>query len=779
LERGSRKNPYRYTLDRLADALALTAEERDELERSSRRARGQRLDEAAVTPPHRLPRQLTAFFGRAESVQEIIGLLTAGPMVSIVGTGGAGKTRLAVAVGNALLGTFPDGVWFADLAPVLDPNRVTQAIAAALHVDESPTRSPAETLVSYLAHKRLLIILDNCEHVMPGARAIAGTVLRECSEVALLATSREALSVAGERAYRIPSLAFPRGTPTPEEALHYGAVELFVDRMRAVDTRAALTAENVEPIVEICLRLDGLPLALELAAARTTLLSPAQLCAGLDRIFDVLTKNDGTNISRHATMRAAIDWSYALLAPPARLLFARLAIFVGGFSLESAGEVCCDEQLLPVALLDMLSALAAQSLIAVDIERGEARYHVLEATRQYALEKLEQHGERARIEQRHASAFVRRAERLHRDWYDAPERTWFRQAEEEVGNFRAALNWSLAEGHDAGAGSVLAAALARVWYSIAPVEGQRWVRLALASSDDPAPHALLYVADAELCGSLGEYTASLAAAQRAMERGDELEELQRARAEQAAGSALGALERPAEGETLLESALTRARALRNRRMEALVLGDLGTARSRRGDIEGARTFYAEALACYEALHFERPAASIAGNLAEVEFAAGDAASALQLAEQARAAHEATQNRRSFANDLANMAAYLVALDCFDDARAIGREALAATRDVKRTVLTACVLQHLAAVAVLAPHAGDRTGDAVLERAATVLGFVDAWLTKLEAPREYTERQEYERIVASLRATLGDRLDGMLARGGDWTEDAAIGAALAL
>ncbi len=782
LERGSRKAPYRYTLDRIANALSLTQEERAELESSARPARGQHLEEPVAVPAHNLPRQLTPFFGRAEVLKEVVALLARTPLVSIVGTGGAGKTRLAIAVGSALLNKFPDGVWFVDLSALSDPGLVVQALAGTLRVEESPRRSLVETLVAYLTQRRLLIVLDNCEHVMSGARTIAAALLLECPQITLLATSREALGVSGERAYRIPPLEVPRGVPTPEEALRYGAVELFVDRMRAADTQATITRENVEPIVEICRRLDGLPLALALAAARTPVLSPSQLCERLDRIFDVLAKEDGAAIPRHETMRAVIDWSCALLPSQARLLFARLAVFVGGFSLESATAVCSDERLPPAGLLESLSSLAAQSLIAVDFEGRDARYRLLEATRQYALEKLEQLGERAAIAQQHGVAFLRMAERFDREWYNAAERSWFHEAQTELDNFRAALSWSLAEGHDVSSGRVLAAALARVWYSIAPLEGRRWVRLAIECSDDRTPidvRVRLYVADAELCSSLGEYKAALSAAQQALQLGDGLGELQRARAQQAAGSALGALGRASEGQTLLEDALAISRRLDNRRMQALVLGDLGTARSRCGDVEGAKRFYAKALEYYEALNLERPAASIAGNLAEVEFAAGDAAAALQLAEQARAGHEATQNRRSVANDLCNMAAYLIALDCFDDARAYGREALAAVREVKRTVLTAYVLQHLAAIGALQPLSGHGNRDAVRRRAAMLLGFVDAWLTKLEAPREYTERREYERVIASLRATMGDRFESAMAHGAEWTEAAAVAAALEL
>lgn len=781
LERGSRKVPYRYTLDRIVEALGLSDEDRAEFELSAKRARGLRLEESVAVSPHNLPRQLTALFGRDEVVREITDLLERAPLVTIVGTGGAGKTRVAVAVGSALLNNFTDGVWFVELAPLTEPALVAQALATALRVQESPSRPLLDTLVAYLGQKRALLIFDNCEHVISGARTVIGSLLRESPNLALLATSREPLSLTGEQAYRIPPLPVPRrGIPMPEEALQYAAVELYADRMRAVDSRAALTLDNVEPIVEICRRLDGLPLALELAAARTAVLSPSQICERLDRAFDILTANKTETLPRHQTMRAVIDWSYELLPPQARILFERLAIFAGGFSLESASAVCCDAEFSTLETLELLSSLVAQSLVMVDFERGAARYHLLEATRQYALEKLDEHG-RAPIAQRHARAFLQLAERLDRDWYNAPERPWFRDAEAEVDNFRAALIWSLAERRDLDLGRALAAALTRVWYATAPAEGRRWVRTAVDSSDSQTAAAVLarlYVADALLCGSLGEYKASLAAAQRALHSNEDLDELQRARAKQAAGRAFGALGDGDEGQALLQEALAISQRLDNRRMQALILGDLGTARSRCGDIAAARKYYADALTYYEALNLERPAASISGNLAEVEFAAGDAAAALRLAEEARAGHEATQNRRSVGNDLCNITAYLIALDCFDDARAYGALALAVLREVKQTVLTAYALQHLAAVAALNADAGS-DGGSRRERGAMLLGFVDAWLTTLGAQREYTERQEYDRVVAALREALGKRFESVMALGAEWSEEVAIGVALEL
>jgi predicted ATPase/DNA-binding XRE family transcriptional regulator len=771
LERGFRKAPYRATLERIADALQLSEEARKTLERSARPSRGARL----VAPAHNLPRRLTSFLGRDEVVQEVADLVETTPLVSIIGTGGAGKTRAAVEVGARLLDRFPDGVWFVELAPLNDPALVPHALAGALRVQESFGRSLLETLVTYLARKRLLIILDNCEHVISSARAVAGSLLRECPSVALLATSREALSIAGERTYQIPSLALPKqNLPPPNEALKYGAVALFVDRVRAADSRFELTEENLQPVVDVCRRLDGLPLALELAAARASVLSPQEICDRLDRVFDVLTAGRQGSVPRHATMRAVIDWSYNLLSSKARMLFERLAIFRGGFTLETATTVCADENILPRDVLDMLSLLIAQSLVMVDLVQGRTRYRLLEATRQYALEKLAKRGEIHTRAQRHAQAFLQAAVRLDRNWYGAPERSWFLEAEAELDNFRAALGWSLGERSDLRCGCLLAGALARLWYSLSPVEGRRWVRLAIDSITDKTQAdelAQLYIADAELCGALGESAASFASAEHALRLRPMLDDLQVARAEHAAGSALAALGEDSKGEALLQKTLTAAECLENRRLKALALSDLGTAHSRRNDVNGARRFYAEALALYVSLGLERPAASIAGHLAEVEFEAGDPAAALHRAEEARAGHAATRNRRSEAADLTNMAAYLVALDCFDDARAYASQALEAARDVRAPVLTAFVLQHVAAIAALRRGSDELRAAKNPEKPAMLLGFVEARLKSLGARRDYTERQEFERVLAVLRSALGERLDELMTLGAEWGEEA--------
>jgi predicted ATPase/DNA-binding XRE family transcriptional regulator len=783
LERGYRKAPYQVTLERIAEALDLTPDARERLERSKPRNRGPRRLGQDLAPPHNLPRQLTSFLGRDEVVDEIAELVAISPLVSIVGTGGAGKTRTAIEVGTRLLGRFPHGSWFVELGPIGDSALVPHALAEALRVQESPRRSLLETLLAYLSQKRMLLVLDNCEHVIGQVRSVAESLLRECPNLAVLATSREPLRIAGEHTYQIPSLAVPaRCVASPQEGMKYGAIALFADRVRAIDAHFQLTAENVRTVVEICRRLDGIPLAIELAAAQAGVLSPQEICDRLDRVVDMPTAAGHASDPRHQTMRAVIDWSYALLSSEARRLFARLAILAGGFTLKTATTVCAGEDIVPEDVLALLSSLIHQSLVVVSFGQGETRYHLLETTRQFALEELAARGERHALARRHALALLQVAVRLDRDWYSASERTWFREAEGELDNFRAALGWSLGERNDVGCGRLLAGALARLWYSLSPVEGRRWVRLAIDSIDEDTPPeqvAALYIADAELCGALVESAASLASAEQALKLRSVLDDLQFARAEHAAGSALAAIGRGTDGEALLAKALSAAERLENRRLQALVLSDLGTARSRCGDVDGARRFYAQALTLYVSLGLERPASSIAGHLAEVEFAAGDAAAALHRAEEARAGHEATKNRRSEAVDLTNMAAYLLALNCFDDAREYASQALEAAREVGATALTAYVFQHIAAIAALNGKSEERAAAKKREQAAMLLGFVDARLQMLGANRDYTERQEYERAIGALRDALRDRFDAIVTLGAQWKEENAVAVAASL
>ncbi|HXO17797.1 MAG TPA: TIR domain-containing protein, partial [Candidatus Dormibacteraeota bacterium] len=363
---------------------------------------GQEQPRAATPAQNNLPLQLSSFVGRERTVAEIETLLHANRLVTLVGSGGGGKTRTAINVASRQLAGFSDGVWLVELAPISNGSLVPGAVARVLGVRESPDSPLLDALVEHLKRRSALLVVDNCEHVMDDVRAVVGAILRGCPDVRILTTSRENLNIAGERVFRLPSLGVPPAVErvTRRSALRYGSVVLFLDRALASDGRFRLTDENAEYVAEICRRLDGIPLAIELAAARIKVLSPQQLAQRLDERFRVLTGGDRSALPRHQTMRALIDWSYDLLPEQERALFRKVSIFADGFTLEGAAAVCGDEGCDEIAVLDLLTSLVDKSLVQAD-PGAEERYRLLESTRQYAREKLEESGEFEQCARRH------------------------------------------------------------------------------------------------------------------------------------------------------------------------------------------------------------------------------------------------------------------------------------------------------------------------------------------------------------------------------------------
>ena len=396
------------------------------------------LDRAAgpAPAPAGLPRQLTSFVGREAEVAEVARLLREAPLVTLTGPGGVGKTRLALEVAGRAAGAWPDGVGFVDLAPIADPELVPEAVAAALGLRETPGRPLLATLTDALRPKRLLLVLDNCEHLLDAAAALADALLRACPSVGVLATSREPLGVPGEAPYRVPSLAVPDpDRPLPAARLaQVEAVRLFAARAAVVRPGFGVTERNAGAVAAVCRRLDGLPLALELAAAQARALSVAQLTARLDDRFRLLTGGPRVALARHQTLRAAIDWSYDLLTARERTLFARLSVFAGGFTLEAAEAVGADHASAPRGpgappgatgraleapdVLGLLTRLVDKSLVTAtpidgaDEADGAVRYRLLETLRQYAGERLRAAGGAAAAHDRHAAHFLARTEAL-------------------------------------------------------------------------------------------------------------------------------------------------------------------------------------------------------------------------------------------------------------------------------------------------------------------------------------------------------------------------------
>jgi non-specific serine/threonine protein kinase len=797
LERGSRQSPYRSSVDLLADGLGIDCEARTELHalaeqwRKARTLPRRSVDPSSSRPPsqktpNNLPLQLTSFIGRNREVDEVRKLLRENRLVTLVGSGGVGKTRCAIAVGAEVFDDFGDGVRMVELAPISHsselaansgPGQVIAQVAQTLKVREEPTSPLLETVLAHLNQRRVLLIFDNCEHVIDEVRRVTAAILRTCQNVRVLATSLEGLHITGERIFRLPSLAVPRESSaiTAETAHRYGSVSLFSDRARASDARFTLDDDNAPFVAEVCRRLDGIPLAIELAAARVRVLKPRELAQMLDKRFRVLTGGDRSALPRHRTMRALIDWSYDLLSEQERRLFSELSIFTGSFTLEIASAVCSDLAD-EISVLELLSSLVDKSLVQTDPTAATMRYRMLESTRQYAREKLVERGEYHRVARAHSAALLALAERLENDYEATPDRDWFAAAELELENWRSVLEWALVERADTLTGQKLAGVLRRVWSFLAPADGRRWVGVALETTDDATPAlviALLELSQAALDAALVQYKACYAAAQNALARYRVLRDpLKVAETQRHAGTALMFMGKLAEAEAMLGEALATAQAENAQKLGAAILECMASARSRANDFSGARRIYAEALSVSNVIEPRTLAsARIMANLAELEFRSGNASEALSLVGQALATNRALIYADSAAQNLCNMAAYLVSLGRYDEARVHAVESLQMLHGLQNDVAALFALQHLAACAALGPNAKKDRGRFTL--AAKTIGYVDRRLGVLEASRQYTEEQEYVATVAALKTVLGSAFDRLTAEGGAWDETEAM------
>ncbi len=797
LERGARTRPYRETVVLLARALELSSEREALLESTIDAAhsprRRSRIDAvkpsllrivrrpAEVTPGHNLPQQLTSFIGRQREIGEVTRLLKEHRLVTIVGAGGVGKTRTAEQIASGLLDDYSDGVWLVDLAPIADPTHVASAISNALQLP--PTAGSAlDAVVAYLKARRLLLILDSCEHVVAETRDIIAAIVASCPAVGLLATSREPSRVPGEQIYRLPSLtAPPDSCRNSRDALRYVAVALFVDRACAVDAGFVLTEENAQPVAEICRRLDGIPLAIELAAARANVLAPAQIAQRLDQRFRLLTGGDPRALPRHQTMTALFDWSYDLLTPREQRFFESLSVFSGGCTLEAATAVCASEGEDDIQVVDLVASLVKKSLLLAELSGSEQRYRLLESSRRYAWDKLAIRGEHERVARRHALVYLDLAERLDRAWCTMPEQAWDAQAHIELQNWRAALDWTLTRRGDIVVGQRLAAqSPVRDGFTLA--EGRRWVRAALALVDEraePEVVARLELGDAYVSAQFGERKVSLAAAERALVRYRELGDVRHiATAQYMVGSSLALLQKPTEAEAMLRDALETARAQGNRRLEADVLNIIGWVRSAVGDFAGARASLMEALGLARVIGAESFGASVIISLAENEFDAGNSEAALELTVDLLQNHALHVETAAIA--LGNVAAYLIALERYDEARLRAYERLEAARGLQMAPCVALSLYHLSLVALLTPRARERVTFGARAGASRLLGFFEGRRTELGITVERGLRPQYDRALARLRETISaDELEKLMAGGARMTEDDAVQQARAL
>jgi len=449
--------------------------------------------------PNNLPAQLTSFIGRKQELADVKKLLHDAHMLTLTGPGGTGKTRLSIQAAGEALDQYPNGVWLVELAPILDPLLVPRTTAIAVGLRDEPQRPVIDMLCDYLREKQMLIILDNCEHLVEACAHMADRLMHAAPKARILASSREALGIAGEVTYQVPSLGLPdlEHLPSIESLSQYEAVKLFIDRAAAVVSTFTVTNDNAPALAQICHRLDGIPLAIELAAAKVRVLSLEQIAKRLDDRFRLLTGGSRTALERHQTLRAAIDWSYNLLSPAEQTLFRRLSIFIDGWTLEAAESVCSDPSTLRQAqddaslragsglvrsedVLDLLEQLIHKSL-AVKEEMGhESRYRMLETMRQYANEKLADAGERDALRDRHLDYFLQVAETAAPHLIRTEQLEWLAQLDANHENLRLALEWALSK-ETAEPSLRMCAALGTYWEIRSYwLEGAKWMQSALA-----------------------------------------------------------------------------------------------------------------------------------------------------------------------------------------------------------------------------------------------------------------------------------------------------------
>jgi non-specific serine/threonine protein kinase len=526
--------------------------------------------EPSAPPPHNLPSPLSSFIGRRREIAELAQLLPSARLLTLTGTGGCGKTRLALEVARQVLDRFPDGAWRADLAPLGEPALVAQTVASVLDVRQAPGRTLVESLADQLRQRRTLVLLDNCEHVVAAAAELAHALLGAVDGLTILATSREALGITGETTWLVPPLTVP-DTPYSggsDELLWYESVRLLAERGAAVDSGFAITNDNARAVAEVCRRLDGIPLAIELAAARLRVLSIEQINARLDERFRLLIRSERTTIGRQRTLEATVDWSYDLLTGPERVVLSRLSVFAGGWTLEAAEHTCAGGGIATSDVLEVMARLIDKSLVMADAEvGGERRYRFLETVRQYAGERLEQTGGGDAVRRRHFEFFLDLALRVEPELVKEDQLLWLAHLQREHDNLRTALEWRLTSEQPDPDSLQLALALYWFWMKRAHLpEGQQYLERALARCPDGEPmrraqavaglgSIIFFLGDFERAERLLEESAALADAagdpataalalgigtMAAMERGDPGNAARRAAASAAAARAAGA-----------------------------------------------------------------------------------------------------------------------------------------------------------------------------------------------------------------------------------------------
>ncbi len=616
-----------------------------------------------VLPRSNLPVLASRFIGREAELAELKRLLAETRLVTLIGPGGVGKTRLSLQVAHGVLPDFADGVWFIELAALTDAALVPQTIAAVLNVRESADRPLITTLIDYLRDKRALLILDNCEHVIEACARITTALLQACPNLRIFASSRELLGTADEVAFAVPTLGVPdvNRLPALADLTQVEAVRLFVERAHSAQPNFTINERNAAAIAQICQRLDGIPLAIELAAARVKVLSAEQIAARLDDSFRLLTGGSRDALPRQQTLRALIDWSYSLLAPAERTLFDRLAVFAGGWSLEAAEAIGAGGEIDAFDVLDLLMRLVDKSLVIKEETLGEARYRMLNTVGQYALEKLRESGEEPATRSKHFDFFVTLVESAKPHLLAADQAISLNRLEVDHDNLRSALEWTIRSKSQSALR--LAGALGRFWDIRSYfVEGRRLLDHSLALRQDAPPlwQALALRWAGFLAARQGDY---------------------------------------AYARVLLDDSLTLSRGLNDQAGIARSLNFLGYTAFSQGAFDRAEEFLQEGLEIFRSLRDESGLASTLNHLGSVAWLRGDAATARRHFEESLALRRKIGDEIGVGKSLYSLGGVAESLGDYDAARRYLEESLTLTRAMGDRKLVAYTLAGLGEVAV--------------------------------------------------------------------------------
>ncbi len=719
---------------------------------------------------HNLPLRLTSFVGRERELAAVRQRLGGHRLITLTGPGGSGKSRSALEVAWSELGRYHDGVWLVELASVAQPELVPQAVAKLLGVEEKSDASFQTALTGYLRARRMVLLLDNCEHLVEACASLVDMLLRSCPGLTILATSREPLHLDGEVIWQVPPLSTPAG-PTATNArdlLDYDAVQLFVQRARDAQPGFVLSDANASAVAAICTRLDGMPLAIELAAARVQSLHVDDIAARLEHRFSLLTRGSRVAPPRHQTLHALLDWSYELLSAPERALLDRLSVFAGGFDLVAVETVCISPGMDAQTVIDLLLRLVDKSLVVSDAHHEVGRFRLLETVRQYATERLAASGELDAIAEQHAVYFLNRAEAADAALRGSSSVTSYVWLERERENLRAGLHWFIA-GEQGRSALRLAAALGWFWYVRGYLSEARTtfaIVLDLPGATERTPlRSRACFCAAAATWFLGDYSAAMSLAHQALSIGREvgaLQQIGQALCMQAAlTSDRGHL---VEARMLLDESLAACQRANDGWSASLALYWLGVVISEEGDTTQARAVHEQALAMRRAIGDGWAVGASLGRLAELAAQLGDGPATHTYADEALGIARQLGNRRGVARNLWYLGVAALGQGDRVAAEESFRESLAIWLEIRERGFIPRALEGAAAIAAVRRDAAT---------AVQLAGGAAGLREQIGTVATPVERAQIDRWQGAARARLGQRAALAWERGRIMTVEAAV------